>query len=400
MTTEVRPLGPLPLEAPVLRIATRLIEAGHETWCVGGALRDHLLGQEASDVDLATSATPEVVQRLFRRTVPVGIRFGTVGVLDAEGRLHEVTTFRADVVTDGRHAQVAYGVSLLEDLARRDFTINALACHPLTSEWQDPFDGYSDLVAGTIRAVGDPARRFQEDYLRILRGLRFAARLGFAMEPATWAAASAAVDGLRHLSAERVRDEWFKGLITARRVPELVRLWRESGAATVWLPELRGDVEVDPGPAGRVRDPVILTAVLCDSPGDVIRRLKGSGQEIARADAMARGPGAPTDTDPRSVRRWLAEVLEAADDLMALATLREGVPPAWVDTVSQVRERGDPVSRSDLAVTGRDLGEAGIGSGPAMGKILTRLLDAVLDDPQLNTRESLLALAHTWSTTE
>jgi len=394
----VRPLGPVSLAAPVLNIATRLIEAGHETWCVGGALRDHLLGQEAADVDLATSATPEVVQRLFRRTVPVGIRFGTVGVLDAEGRLHEVTTFRADVATDGRHAQVAYGVSLLEDLARRDFTINALAYHPITSEWRDPFEGHADLVAGRIRAVGEPARRFQEDYLRILRGLRFAARLGFALEPATWDAACAAVDGLRHLSAERVRDEWFKGLTTARQVPDLVRLWRESGAAAVWLPELRVNADLDRGAVGRGRDPVLLTALLCESPGKVLRRLKGSGQEIARADAMARGPVAPADADARSVRRWLAEVGEAADDVMALATLREGVGPAWLETVSFVRERGDPVFRSDLAVTGRDLVDAGIASGPEMGRILARLLDAVLEDPALNRRETLLALAHTWIT--
>ncbi len=400
MTTRVRSLGPLPLSGPVRTIATRLIEAGHETWCVGGALRDHLLGEEASDVDLATSATPDVVQRLFRRTVPVGIRFGTVGVLDSEGKLHEVTTFRADVVTDGRHAQVVFGVSLEDDLARRDFTLNALACHPLTSEWQDPFGGYSDLVAGTIRAVGEPSRRFQEDYLRILRGLRFAARFGFTLEPDTWSAACAAVDGLRHLSAERVRDEWFKGLLTARRVPELVRLWRDSGAAAIWLPELRGDAALEVNPVVRGRDPVILTAALCDQPGAVIRRLKGSGQEISRAEAMSRGPAAPGDATARSVRRWLAEVLEAADDLVALATLREGVAPAWVNSVAEVRRRGDPVSRSDLAVTGRDLAEAGIGSGPAMGRILARLLDAVLDDPELNTRETLLAMAQTWVSSE
>lgn len=400
MTTRVRPLGPLPLSEPVRTIASRLIEAGHETWCVGGALRDHLLGQEASDVDLATSATPEVIQRLFRRTVPVGIRFGTVGVLDADGRLHEVTTFRADVVTDGRHAEVVFGVSLEEDLARRDFTINALACHPLTSEWRDPFDGYSDLVAGRIRAVGEPSHRFEEDYLRILRALRFAARLGFTIESGTWDAACAVVDGLRQLSAERVRDEWFKGLLTARRVSDLVQLWRDSGAAAIWLPELRGDFDVDPRSVGRGRDPVILTALLCDQPGDVMRRLKGSGREISRAEAMARGPAEPADATPQSVRRWLALVLETADDLMALATLREGAAPAWVDTVIEVRERGDPVSRSDLAVTGRDLAEAGIGSGPAMGRILAGLLDAVLDDPGLNTRETLLAMAHAWVAAE
>jgi len=127
--------------------------------------------------------------------------------------LHEVTTFRRDVETDGRHAVVVYeGVTLEQDLARRDFTINAIAYHPFRHEWRDPFGGATDLEHRIIRAVGDPAARFREDYLRILRALRFAARFEFTIDPATWAAARAAAPGLAQLSAERVRDEWFKGL--------------------------------------------------------------------------------------------------------------------------------------------------------------------------------------------
>ncbi len=163
----------------VLEIARTLEAAGHEAWCVGGALRDALLGHPHSDYDFATSATPAQITALFRRTAPVGEKYGTVGVLDRFRVLHEVTTFRRDVATDGRHAVVAYGVSLEEDLARRDFTINAIAYHPLRGEWRDPFGGRADLARGLIRAVGEPAERFREDYLRILRGLRFAARLGF-----------------------------------------------------------------------------------------------------------------------------------------------------------------------------------------------------------------------------
>src|SRR5262249_25109328 len=157
---------------------------------------------------------------------------------DSRRAVHEVTTFRHDVVTDGRHAVVRYGVSLDEDLARRDFTINAMAYHPLRGEWRDPFEGEPDLRRQAIRAVGDPRQRFREDYLRILRAIRFAARFQFTVDAATWAAMVDGADGLPRLSAERVRDEWFKGMTTATSVAELVRLWRESGAAAALLPEL------------------------------------------------------------------------------------------------------------------------------------------------------------------
>src|SRR5690242_15413950 len=125
---------------PVLAIARRLEEGGYEAWCVGGAVRDALLGHPHLDWDLATAATPREVRALFRRTVPVGIEFGTVGVLDEEGTMHEVTTFRRDVQTDGRHAVVEFGASLDDDLARRDFTINAIAYSPITHDVRDPFD--------------------------------------------------------------------------------------------------------------------------------------------------------------------------------------------------------------------------------------------------------------------
>jgi tRNA nucleotidyltransferase (CCA-adding enzyme) len=170
----------------VLRIVERLEKAGHQAWCVGGAVRDALLGHLHLDWDIATSAKPDQVQRIFKRTVPVGIEFGTVGVLDSTGVLHEVTTFRRDVRTDGRHAEVEFGVSLDDDLARRDFTINAIAFSPTTKEIRDPFGGREDLGRGIIRAVGEAAARMREDRLRALRGIRFAARFGFTLDPATW----------------------------------------------------------------------------------------------------------------------------------------------------------------------------------------------------------------------
>ena len=281
-----------------------------------------------------------------------------MGVLDRRRTLHEVTTFRRDVTTDGRHAVVAFGVSLEDDLARRDFTINAIAYHPLTHEWRDPFGGAGDLARGIVRAVGEPSERFREDYLRILRALRFAARFGFEIDPPTWAAARAAAPGLAQLSAERVREEWFKGLRTARSVERLVQLWQEVGAAPIWLPGLGGTYST--AEADRVpRDPVLLTALLMTDAAAALRRLRASNAEIARVEALARGPVAPAAATPEAVRRWRAAVLGAADDLVALWRLRHGGEPAWGTAVAASRARREPVSRAELALGGNDLAALG-----------------------------------------
>ena len=380
----------------VVGIARRLEDAGHAAWCVGGALRDTLLGDPQSDFDLATSATPDQVQSLFPRTIAVGIKYGTVGVLDHHGTLHEVTTFRRDVATDGRHAEVAYGVSLEEDLARRDFTINAIAYHPLRAEWRDPFEGAEDLTRRRIRAVGDAASRFREDYLRILRALRFAARFDFAIDPVTWAAARQAAEGLKGLSAERVRDEWFKGLRSARSLPRLVSLWEKAGASEIWIPELRpSDVQasVPAQDAPVQRDPVVLTVFLCTDAVAVLQRLRASNAEVARAAAIVAGPAEPEGSTEVSVRRWLAAVGAAAGDLEHLWQLRHRRAWPWASMAEQIRQRGDPLTRGDLAITGLDLIEAGVPPGPALGQVLERLLVLVVDDPSLNTREALLARA-------
>jgi tRNA nucleotidyltransferase (CCA-adding enzyme) len=359
-------------------------------------LRDALLGHPHTDYDFATSATPAQVMKLFRHTAPVGERYGTVGVLDRRRVLHEVTTFRRDVTTDGRHAVVAYGVSLDDDLARRDFTINAIAYHPLRHEWRDPFSGRADLERRSVRAVGDPAERFREDYLRILRGLRFAARFGFDLDPATWDAAVAAAPGLSQLSAERVRDEWFKGLRSARSVPELVGLWRRVGAAELWIPELAGSTGEGESHAGTVplqrRDPVLLSALLMDDAAPLLRRLRASNAEIERAAAIARGPAGPAGDDARAVRRWLSAVGRAADDLLELHAIRTGSPAPWASEVEAARTRGDPLSRGDLALGGRELQALGL-AGPRLGEVLGILLDRVLDDPALNTPDALRAIA-------
>lgn len=382
--------GRLALPEEVVEIAKRLEGAGHETWCVGGAIRDALLGGGRDDVDLATAATPEQVQALFRRTVPVGIRFGTVGVLDRNRHLHEVTTFRRDVSTDGRHAEVAFGVSLDDDLARRDFTINAIAYHPLRGEWRDPFDGTADLGRRLIRAVGDPAERFREDYLRILRAIRFACRLDFVIDEPTWRAAIAAADGLGRLSAERVRDEWFRSLETATDLARLVELWGAVGAAARWLPGLAADYPLAER-APPARDPVLLTAALCRDSGGALDRLRASGAEIARAARIDRSPAAPAGTDPVAVRRWLARVEPGADDLTAVARLRTGAEAAWAPVMAGIRARGEATNRGALAVTGQDLQAAGVPPGPEIGRLLGELLEQVLEDPARNDRTVLLA---------
>jgi tRNA nucleotidyltransferase (CCA-adding enzyme) len=390
---------PPTLEIPrqVLEIARRLEQAGYQAWCVGGAVRDAILGHPHTDYDLATSATPEQVRAIFRRTVPVGEKYGTIGVLDAQRVLHEVTTFRRDVATDGRHAEVTYGVSLEDDLARRDFTINAIAYHPLTHQWSDPFGGDTDLRHGVVRAVGNPARRFREDYLRVLRMIRFAARFGFTIDPATWTAARTAAASLDRLSPERVREEWCKGLRTARSVSNLVTLWRESGAAGVWLPELRLPLRQETDQVeGAERDPVLLSVLLCRDAAAVLRRLRAPNVDIDRAAALSAAPDQPSGVDEPSVRRWLSAAGSAADDLITLWRLRHGGEPGWAATVRVIRRRGDPVTRGDLAVTGHDLTALGV-TGRRVGEVLAMLLDRVLEQPALNTREALIALVKEWS---
>jgi len=386
----------LPIPGEVVEIARTLQEAGYETWCVGGALRDALMSHPHADFDLATAATPAQVQSLFRRTALVGEKYGTVGVIDRRRVVHEVTTFRRDVATDGRHAVVSYGVSLEEDLARRDFTINAIAYHPLRHEWRDPFQGEADLRRRLVRAVGEPARRFREDYLRILRALRFVARFRFTIEPATWAALVAGADGLTRLSAERVRDEWFKGIATAQSVTELVTLWRQSGAAARLMPELDQASAEAVASLGTLapadRDPILATALLSRDPASTLRRLRASGAEVDRAAAMAVGPEAPAGGDEVAVRRWLSAAGKAADDIMALWVVRHGAPAPWAEAVRRIRERGDPLTRGDLAITGSDLQALGA-AGRRIGEILSVLLALVLEDPSRNTRETLTALA-------
>ncbi len=404
---EVFPLERIPEE--VQGIARTLGRAGHETWYVGGAVRDVLLAAAGKrvyrfgDFDIATSALPAEVQGLFRRTVPVGIEHGTVAVLDERGAAHEVTTFRRDVKTDGRHAEVAFGASLEEDLARRDFTINAIAVHPETGEIRDSAGGRADLAAGVVRAVGDAATRFREDRLRVLRALRFASAFGFEIEAGTWKALRAAAMEVDDLSRERVRDEWLKTLETDE--PSVgVRLWQRAGVlGRVW-PEMASMGSGVPGRLDAVdppRDPVLLTAAVlwhsgatADVAEGAVRRLRFSNEEAARVHAVVFGLSVPLPTPgaARDVRHWLSRHRSYARDILAVAEPRARRADLVAGVNAIVASR-DPLTVRDLAVSGHDLQAAGIKPGREMGEILRRLLDEVLDEPWRNTPDQLIARA-------
>lgn len=416
----------------VLEITSDLERAGHEVWCVGGAVRDALLGHQHLDWDLATSATPDQVRAVFgrKRTIPVGEAFGTVGVLDRAGVLHEVTTFRRDVRTDGRHAEVEFGASLDDDLARRDFTINAIAYSPTTHVLRDPFGGRDDLDRRVIRAVGDPSLRMQEDRLRALRAIRFASRLGFTIEPATWDAIVSSAPHLTRLSAERVKQEIEKTMDQAARPSQAFASWRRAGALRVLLPELEDiseealhatDHAARPGvPTRPGRRLVRLAALLSDlsGPGALrvatrLRFSKHDSQWIAdlverwrRLDGELSGALVAGHYDAAAVRRWTAAIgrvyLPAFHRLtlarwQARQALGHPAPPARaVQRLYRLSSRAaltEPLDLRDLAIDGDDLRAAGIAPGPALGKILSALLQAVIIDPQENRRERLLELA-------
>lgn len=419
----------------VLDIAKKLEGAGFETWCVGGAVRDALLGHPHLDWDLATAATPQQVRRLFRRTIPVGIEFGTVGVLDDRGVMHEVTTFRRDVKTDGRHAVVEFGASLEDDLARRDFTINAIAYSPSRRELRDPFGGREDLNAGLVKAVGAPVERMREDRLRALRAIRFASRFGFEIEQATWNAIVQSAPHLRRLSMERVKQELEKTMEQVKRPSGALALWRQSGALGVLLPVLADvsdaallamDEVARPVPGGgasagrpdrRMNRFVALFSDLApDEVGRALRDLRFSNADIAWITGVlarwraiedelrteVRGTSLPSAT----IRRWVGAVgrtriravLRLASARFAAERRSGSEAPSAAGMRALYREAvrtafRDPVEIGDLAVDGDDLRKAGIPPGPALGKVLALLLDDVLEEPARNASEWLVPRA-------
>lgn len=384
------------------------------------------MGEAHLDWDLATAATPTQVRKLFRRTVPVGIEFGTIGVLDRDNVMHEVTTFRRDVKTDGRHAVVEFGASLDEDLARRDFTINAIAYDPIDHRLHDPFGGQIDLTRRVVRAVGDADARMREDRLRALRAIRFAARFGFEIAPDTWTAIVDSAPFLTRLSPERVKQELEKTMEQVLAPSTAFVRWRDAGAFASLVPIL-ADVRDDtlraidalprPGLAGRpLRKTLRLAALFCEAGGKpaerALRELRFSNQDTANvsalvdrwsryasslSDAVAAGI-VPQDAELRRLAANVGRMRVAAFVRLAAACWRAkgGVNPAVVRRLHRrmlMIAFREPIELADLAVDGDDLRSAGIAAGPALGRLLHALLERVIEEPALNTREALLEAA-------
>jgi len=412
----------------VLWIARTLEDAGFETWAVGGAIRDALIGQGSSDWDLATRARPPEVRRLFRRTVPIGVEHGTVGVLARDGVMYEVTTFRKDIETDGRHAVVEFADDLESDLARRDFTVNAIAWHPIREAFFDPFGGADDLEQRILRTVGVAHDRFREDYLRILRAIRFAGRFDLEVEETTWGAMRELAGFLTSLSPERVRDELLKILDTDPTPERGLDLYRRSGALGVLYPELHQGLDAPGGaaawdltlaavgrlPVGRphLRLAALLRGLEAEKSVALLVRLRLSNavtDEVAHLAASSPLPGPGEESV--AVRRWLhrhgvERVTPVARMDLAAARARaadpvESVPgrdEVWPNPETVVmawrraraiRRIRPPVTVGDLNIDGRGLKRLGLKPGPAFGAILDALLGDVLVDPERNVPEWL-----------
>ena len=416
-----------------------LHRAGYAAYVVGGCVRDSLLGLTPHDWDLCTSALPQQVMELFgaQRCIPTGLQHGTVTVKQS-GALYEITTFRTEgTYTDGRHPdEVHFVPDVREDLARRDFTINAMAYNEKEG-LVDPFGGQADLQSGIVRAVGVPRQRFTEDALRILRLYRFAARFGFAIDPPTAQTAQELCAHLDCVSVERIEEELAKLLSTPAPAAYL-----DKKILFVILPELTSEAlaaakpVVDACPAGAENLPIRLAALLLSLGEDGIRRTlrrlrcsnnrieetavlvrearrcdgsflfgHDSGHSIARPIAFGnRVPPQRTVLRETTVtpdftiyaRRLLGKYnLCTVQRLAALGTALQPERAADFAALSELAEQLDAdgvcCRVSQLAVNGRDLMAAGIPAGPGIRKVLETLLDGVIREEYPNERQALLA---------
>ncbi len=409
-----------------------------------------LSGRVVSDWDIATDALPQEVQKIFSKVIPTGIAHGTVTVLH-HGKRYEVTTLRGETTySDGRHPDAVHFVGdITADLARRDFTFNAIAIDPVSGLIIDPFEGRKDLEKKILRAVGNAEERFSEDGLRVLRAARFAATLEADLDPDTEKAISRTLDTFKKVSAERVRDEWVKTM-KAKRPSRAFEIMRTSGILAITCPELLEGVGMEQNKhhaydvwthgmecmnacAG---DPILRIAALLHDVGKprtravsektkdytfydhdqvgaeiahpIAARLKFSNDERARiVDLVRHHLFHYTDEwNDATVRRWMKRVgVDRIQDLYLLneADVRskglEGPPDLnplekLKAHVAKVEEQGAALSTRDLAIDGRDLmTELGLKPGPILGKILNALLEDVIADPAKNERESLVARA-------
>lgn len=388
--------------------------AGHAAYAVGGCVRDSLLGLAPHDWDLCTSARPEQVMALFgeEKCIPTGLQHGTVTVKQG-GRLYETTTFRTEgAYSDGRHPDaVCFVPDVREDLARRDFTINAMA-YSAEEGLIDPFGGREDLAAHLVRAVGEPKRRFEEDALRILRLYRFAARFGFAIDPATGAAARALGPHLDCVSAERIQEELLKLLAAPRPGSYL-----EPAVLAVVLPELEPEEQPERfAELCRIIDrieptvenvPARLAALLCPlgeaGARKALRKLKCSNALTDEVTALEReAAGTPGSGMQLTAKRLLGRYeLPTIQRLTALCSARH---PEQAGAFAALRAEAERLTAenaccrvSQLAVNGRDLMAAGVRPGPGLRQVLNALLEAVITGQTLNEKDALLTAAAKFS---
>jgi tRNA nucleotidyltransferase (CCA-adding enzyme) len=435
------------LDAGAAALLARLHGAGYAAYAVGGCVRDSLLGRTPQDWDLCTSARPEQVLALFGegQCIPTGLQHGTV-TIKYGGQLYETTTFRTEgAYTDGRHPdEVHFVPDVRQDLARRDFTINAMAYNDAEG-LIDPFGGQQDLQQGILRAVGDPATRFEEDALRILRLYRFAARFGFAIDPPTGQAARALCAHLDCVSVERIEEELSKLLAAPAPAAYL-----DEKILKVIIPELSAPAlqaakpVVDACPAGTEDLPVRWAALLMslgeDGTRKALKRLRCSNTCIEQTAVLVRETGGgggsfsedrPLGWDPAAagsragdgMARFVSEEKasaapgqDAAPDtvirirkllgrydlhtVQRLAALGAAMEPeqaadfaAQAELAAQLDADGVCCRVSQLAVNGRDLMAAGIPAGPGLRRTLEALLDAIIRGQLLNERQCLLDAA-------
>lgn len=392
------------LDAGAAALLARLHGAGYAAYAVGGCVRDSLLGRTPQDWDLCTSARPEQVLALFGegQCIPTGLQHGTV-TIKYGGQLYETTTFRTEgAYTDGRHPdEVHFVPDVRQDLARRDFTINAMAYNDAEG-LIDPFGGQQDLQQGILRAVGDPATRFEEDALRILRLYRFAARFGFAIDPPTGQTARALCAHLDCVSVERIEEELSKLLAAPAPAAYL-----DEKILKVIIPELSAPAlqaakpVVDACPAGEQALPVRLAALLLslgeDGTRRTLRRLRCSNACIEETAVLVREvvSGVPVSLNIYT-RKLLGKYnLCTVQRLAALGTALQPEHAADFAALSELAERLDAdgvcCRVSQLAVNGRDLMAAGVPAGPGIRKVLEALLDGVIREEYPNERQALLA---------
>lgn len=402
--------------AEILEVLRKLKTAGFNAYLVGGLVRDRLRGKPGGDFDVATNARAEQVQKLFRRVIPTGIQHGTVTVLTKNDKV-EVTTFRGEgAYADGRRPDsVVFLDDVKEDLARRDFTINAMAFDPLDLEFVDPFGGAKDLEAKVIRCVGKAHDRFSEDGLRPLRAVRFASILGFEIDRETREAIPATLATFNKIAFERVREEVSKMLV-GPAPSRGVRLLRETGLLEAILPEAaQGDFEralarVDACPPRlEVRHAALLFDLSFEQAQAAMERLRHPRVVIDRTATLVRHRAlalAPHPDDP-SLRRALSPVGRPfVEDVLALgaAEAKASGDSALQSACEQSTRRAHamldarvPLAVGELALDGKAvMAVLGAGQGPKVGEALRYLLSEVLQDPSANDPATLRNLLEKW----